>query len=143
MLYICHVDWNWIKQRPQFLAEGLKEHFDLSVMYMRQNRNRKTLQKRPKNGMDVKPIYIIPFLGRFNGLRQINNFFMAKQVLKKYNQVNPDYIFLTFPDQVKLIPKKFSGKIIYDCMDDHVAMTANCRKQFIEENAVFATDLDI
>ena len=132
MLYICHVDWNWIKQRPHFLAEGLKQHFDLSVVYMRQNRNRKTLQKRKQDEIKATPIYIIPFFGRVSILRRINTFFMAKQFFKKYNEVKPEYIFLTYPDQVKLIPKKYSGKIIYDCMDDHVAMALKERKSFVE-----------
>lgn len=132
MLYICHVDWNWIKQRPHFLAEGLQQHFDISIMYMRQNRNRKNLQKRSEEKLNLTPIYIIPFFARFPVLREINTFFMAKQLLKKYNQIKPDYIFLTYPDQLKLIPRNYSGKLIYDCMDDYVAMAVNKRKPLIQ-----------
>lgn len=132
MLYICHVDWNWIKQRPHFIAEGLEKHFKLSVMYMRQNKNRKTLQKRRDNEFKARPIYIIPFFGRFPLLRQINNYFMAKQLSREYNKLKPDYIFLTYPDQIKLIPKKYTGKIIYDCMDDYFAMALNSRKTVIQ-----------
>lgn len=132
MLYLCHVDWKWIKQRPHFLAEGLKQHFELSVMYLRQNRNRKTLQKRSEDGLKITPMYTIPFFSRFPLLREFNTFFMAKQLSRKYNQIKPDYIFLTCPDQIKFIPKKFSGKIIYDCMDDHVAMTLNSKKALIQ-----------
>ena len=28
-----HIDWNWIKQRPHFLAEGLNEYCDITVLY--------------------------------------------------------------------------------------------------------------
>ena len=33
ILYFMHVDWNWIKQRPHFLAEGLSQHFKVDVWH--------------------------------------------------------------------------------------------------------------
>ena len=33
MLYIMHIDWNWIKQRPQFLVEELSQYYDVTVVY--------------------------------------------------------------------------------------------------------------
>src|SRR5690242_14990871 len=32
ILYLMHVDWRWIKQRPHFLAEALMTHYELLVM---------------------------------------------------------------------------------------------------------------
>ena len=33
LLYLMHVDWRWIKQRPHFLAEILSEDLDLAVVH--------------------------------------------------------------------------------------------------------------
>ena len=33
ILYIMHVDWNWIKQRPHFIAEELTTWYDIKVVY--------------------------------------------------------------------------------------------------------------
>jgi len=33
ILYLMHVDWEWIKQRPQFIAEGLSKFYDVHVFF--------------------------------------------------------------------------------------------------------------
>ena len=33
ILYLMHIDWNWIKQRPQYIAEGLSKKYRVIVMY--------------------------------------------------------------------------------------------------------------
>ena len=33
ILYLLHTDWNWIKQRSQFLAENLSYTNDMTVAY--------------------------------------------------------------------------------------------------------------
>src|SRR5580692_11594838 len=33
VLYMIHVDWRWIKQRPQFLAESLAERHEVLVLH--------------------------------------------------------------------------------------------------------------
>ena len=32
MLYCMHIGWNWIKQRPHFIAEELANEYDLTVI---------------------------------------------------------------------------------------------------------------
>ncbi|MBQ4322461.1 MAG: glycosyltransferase [Clostridia bacterium] len=133
MLYMSHVDWNWIKQRPHFLAEGLGEHFDVSVVYAFQNRNRKKLQKRSFEGQDVSPIFSIPFAGRTGITRALNERLLRFQFRRQMKRVKPAYIYLTYPTQESLVPKEFSGTVIYDCMDDHVAMAPEGRKALLRE----------
>lgn len=129
MLYISHVDWNWIKQRPHFIAEGLTEFFDISVLYTFQNRNRKNLQRRPIDGENVRPLYSIPMARRIKLLGVLNRVFMRAQLNRRIQQVKPGYIYLTYPTQLEVLPKQLSGKIIYDCMDDHVAMAPSSHKE--------------
>lgn len=123
ILYLSHIDWNWIKQRPQFIAEGLKRHFDVSVLYMFQNGKRKALQKRSHKGEKVNPLFTIPFAGRIGGfVGNINVFFMKMQLYFHIRRFNPDYIYITYPTQIEILPKFFNGKIIYDCMDNYSAL---------------------
>ena len=134
MLYLSFIDWNWIKQRPQFIAEGLSDHFDVSVLYMFQNSRRKCLQKRTFNKEKVSPIYSIPFSGRVRFLSPLNRKLVYCQFAWHLKKHQPDYIYLTYPTQVNLIPADFTGSVIYDCMDNHAALAGNNRKEMIVQN---------
>lgn len=122
MLYVSHVDWRWIKQRPHFIAEGLMEHFDVSVLYTFQNRNRNLLQKRDISEGDIRPLYNIPMSGRIKPLGIINRISVRSQLMHHIRRVNPEFLYLTYPNQSGYLPNQFNGKVIYDCMDDHIAM---------------------
>ncbi|PFK21278.1 hypothetical protein [Bacillus cereus] len=117
ILYIMHVDWGWIKQRPHFLAEGLNKFYDLLVMY-RFNPIRKHMIK---NDSDVKklPLLTIPRrFGRF--FEKMDDFIQIIWITMVSLVFKPQKIWLTFPSQYKYIPKKLLKKVelIYDCMDD-------------------------
>ncbi len=132
ILYVSHIDWNWIKQRPQFIAEQLKKHFDVTVVYMFQNGKRKSLQKRSHKGEKVFPLFSIPFAGRIGGLlRSLNKIFMTMQFFCHMKRVSPEYIYLTYPLQLEFLPKSYNGKIIYDCMDNYIALGAEDKKEKI------------
>ncbi len=38
ILYVMHLDWSWIKQRPQFIEEKLEHEFDMYVTCIRNYR---------------------------------------------------------------------------------------------------------
>lgn len=129
ILYLSHIDWNWIKQRPQFIAENLSRDFDVSVIYMFQNQ-RKHLQKRSHKGSDVSPLFSIPFSGRLGGLlAKVNKIFLTAQFSYHIRRVSPDYIYLTYPLQYEFLPKSYTGKIIYDCMDNYTALCLDREKE--------------
>lgn len=143
MLYMSHVDWDWIKQRPQFIAEALQEHFDVSAVYMYQNRHRAKLQKRTDEKIPVHPIYTILMSSRTAVTRRVDELYRALQYGRYVKKYQPDYLYFTYPTQYPLIPKNFSGKIIYDCMDNHTAMARASQKQVVrkyEENMVARAD---
>ena len=119
-----NVDWNWIKQRPHFIAEELSKEYKVIVLYQYRY-GRDKLQKRNDKNVMLKPLYTIPKITGIENLRWINDniiAFLAKKIIKKEN---PDFIYLTYPTQVNIIPKKFNGKVIYDCMDNHIAFVQN------------------
>ena len=131
ILYLMNVDWNWIKQRPHFIAEGLSADFDVTIVYQRRY-SRKGYQKRnlPNN---VKCIFTIPFIDRINGLRIINTAIKRLYISFQIWHKKPDAIYTTSPEQIEWIPKSYTGPVLYDCMDDHagLAVSENKKKRLL------------
>lgn len=68
VLYLMHIDWNWIKQRPHFIAEKLKDKgYDIRVLYPL-SRKRKNLTKNEDTNVKLCPYLRIPLRGKFKFL---------------------------------------------------------------------------
>ena len=120
ILYFSQVDWNWIKQRPQFIALGLAERgFDIRAIYIRQYRQN-GLRKVEAGKVQLRPIYRIPPLGyRFALINKMNRWIVRRKVAWEIQRFQPDAVWLTHPSQIADIPGAFTGQVIYDCMDDY------------------------
>ncbi|SHP75589.1 Uncharacterised protein [Mycobacteroides abscessus subsp. abscessus] len=116
ILYLMHVDWNWIKQRPHFIAEGLVEKYSVFVLY-RLNPNRKSMVK---NKSKIKRMPFIPIPRRTKLITILDNIIQRALIHLLCFFYRPDYIWITFPNQYNYIPDSLKGKakLIYDCMDD-------------------------
>lgn len=115
-----HIDWRWIKQRPHFIAEGLSDFYDVTVVHFCSKRylfgTSDALTVNKKN-LDLLPAFRIPFYQN-NAVYVLNKAYMKiyfKMLLKKYD---PDFIWITFPQLYDYIPSNTRCKIIYDCMDE-------------------------
>lgn len=140
ILFLMNVDWKWIKQRPHFIAQGLSDKFDVTAIYQYRY-NRTLLQKRDREGvrLKLKPIYVIPMGDRYNIFRKLNKL-IKQTIIMTYIKVNsPKFIISTFPDQICTIPKIYKGKIIYDCMDNHIAFINNDE----EKSIMLKNELDL
>lgn len=124
ILYVMNVNWNWIKQRPHYLAEELAKYYDIEIVYP-ENFNKKGYQNRSTKGLKIKGIKCIPFIDRINSLKIINEKIRTKQIINNILINNYDIIYLTYPTQVDAIPKNFSGILIYDCMDNYPAFISS------------------
>lgn len=122
ILYIMHVDWNWIKQRPQFLAEHLSTKYNIKVIFPSLKKSnsykRAGIFHEANNNIKFATTFQVPLRGRIKIIGLINDllnriFFWLNRKLFK-----PDLIWITYPTYNSLIPKSDSYKIIYDCMDD-------------------------
>ena len=118
IFYFSHVPWQWIKQRPHFIAEELSKYFDVDFFYeIGYNRNN-LINNEIGNNAKLKPIYGFPF-GRFKVIRKINGV-LHKLYLSFIS--NPyDILYVTHPILIDKFSKKSLKKfklIIYDCMDD-------------------------
>lgn len=123
IMYLCPVDWQWIKQRPQFLAEELSSYYDVHAVYPYSNK-RKGLQKSRNTSVPLIPFYSLPTLGgKLQLCIKINAYLSKLQMRIIYNKLQPDVIWLTMPWQIDFFPKKLSCKLVYDCMDDYSAIT--------------------
>lgn len=128
ILYMMNVDWNWIKQRPHYIAEELSKIFKVKIVY-KFRYNRSILQKRKIRSKNLIPIYLIPKLDNINYLVWINKIIFKFSILWLIKKYKINILYLTYPDQINLIPHSFKGRIIYDCMDNHIAFINNKRKK--------------
>lgn len=115
MLYMMHVDWRWIKQRPHFLAQELAKEFRLVIQY-RPNGNRHLLVQ---NDAPIPKIPFIPIPKRRSRLLNIIdvaiNRFLVLCLVVIYR---PAIVWVTFPTLFDYIPKFLQLPMVYDCMDD-------------------------
>jgi hypothetical protein len=120
ILYISHIDWNWIKQRPQFIAEGLEDK-GLNVVKMYQfSFSRKLLQKNgDRINMSLFPFFKLPFSNRSEFLNVISTYLLQVYFKIVIFLFNPDYVWLTHPTLIAYMPENKKFKLIYDCMDDN------------------------
>ncbi len=124
ILYLMHIDWETIKQRPQFIAEGLSEFYEMRVFFpVPYSKNFKKLfgNKNLYLNVFLRQLPCLPFYNRIKLFYKLNRIIWRtyfKFMLKKYN---PDYIWITFPLLYDYISFYDKSKIIYDCMDDALA----------------------
>jgi hypothetical protein len=124
-LYIMHVPWAWIKQRPHFFAESLNKDFDLKVFFKRPLKvTKKNLINQKSDNMSISSFFIFPFqrvpiLKNIKFLNRFNDIIVKYQLpsLKEF-----DYIWVTSWSMYSVIHKILPSniKLIYDCMDDEL-----------------------
>jgi len=117
ILYVCHVDWGWIKQRPQHLAEHLRQHFDVTVAF-RCNWRRAAMVNDFRISRSCIPLLRVPMRDRFSFLAMLDTLALRISLRLLIGLIRPAYIWLTWPDLYKYLPRRVRPYLIYDCMDD-------------------------
>lgn len=113
------VDWNWIKQRPHVIAEGLSKFGYDVVVYSPFSQNRSNLTDNNSEEIVNNYYFRLPYkIRNMNGFKWLSKVITEFQ-LPDFNKF--DIVFITYPEQVEWIPSDFVGKVVYDCMDDHLA----------------------
>lgn len=145
MLYFCPVDWRWIRQRPQFLAEELSAHFRMHVLYPFANK-RRSLQKQQPSSVKAYPWFTLPTLrGLIPGIPWLNSVLFLVQTRLHMLFVRPDMLWLTMPWQLPAIPKGYRGMVVYDCMDDYpaISMDPKGRKKLLAQEQLLTQRADV
>lgn len=117
ILYLMFCDWNWVKQRPHYLAEELSHNNDVTVFYpflwwSKTNSSNEFLKQ-----IKYIKMFCIP---KFRTNKMIKNFvnYINRLRIAYYVKKNQyDVIWVSHPDQFSLI--KNLDNIVYDCMDNY------------------------
>lgn len=120
VLYLMHISWFWIKQRPQFLAEKLSKQMPVIVGCLEDYNCQRELNKfNSSSGLILKSFASFKKKVFGNFVTSHLNFWLKRIQLGFYvNKVK--IIWFSSPQQFVLV-KPFLRKkhfVIYDCMDD-------------------------
>ncbi|MGL5051564.1 MAG: hypothetical protein ACRC6E_13195 [Fusobacteriaceae bacterium] len=123
ILYLMHVDWGWIKQRPHFIAEELAENFRIVVFYS-YGKDRKKMKKN-QTKIPVYPFLKFPFRRKVKIIRYINEKFLKFlfYLIIKINKI--DTVWITNPELYQYISSRLNIEIFYDCMDDNISIESD------------------
>lgn len=136
MLYIMGIDWKWIYQRPQIIAEYLSRDFDVTVAYPIKLWDRITRKKVIKTNISIQwlKLWMFPFQGKCKLIGKISDRYISI-LLRKYKQYQ--YIYINYPIYIKNIPKDYKGWIIYDCIDEYTKM---CTSEYMYKKVKYAEE---
>lgn len=124
ILYLMGVDWYWIKQRPQILAEYLARDYDVTVVYLKEVFCRQQLRQDNDELAKSYAVPAIPFRDKNPFIHVVQKTLFHK-ILKKADEF--DIVWIGQPLLYNYIPASYTGKIIYDCMDNHAALCGDLR----------------
>ena len=133
ILYISHVQWNWIKQRPQYLAELLAQTYPLTFFQAQVFRGR-GLKPNDRKGLQVRVLPRIPTLFEKPSFLVAHNDWIARRIIRKeIAKSSVNLIWLTSPRTFRWMPRSYDGKVIYDCMDDYDAFYNGAKKSEFQQ----------
>ena len=142
ILYLMGIDWYWIKQRPQIIAEMLSKDYDITVAYYHEVFVKQSLRSEKDELRKSFAIPAIPYRDKNKLAFVIQSLFFLKIIrsIQKY-----DVIWITHPLLYRYIPASYQGQIVYDCMDNHAELCCDdqIRKKIveIEQDLVVRADL--
>ena len=117
MLYIMHLPWGWIKQRPHFLAEYLNRYYQVSVFCRKFYKRKWLVDNAMQQAIDVHEFYRLP-LARYRLFEIINDCLANLQLQRQMKDV--DICWITYPTWYPMLRSILPNEafLIYDCMDD-------------------------
>lgn len=140
ILYLIHICWEWIFQRPQIIALLLEKDYEVTVV----NKKfvlRPSISKNNRMPQNIKIASQLPKSDSIKFLKKINEW-LYRNTIKRCEEY--DAIWVCHPLLFESIPKNYKGKIIYDCMDNHVAMASEDEREKInrlEQELIERADL--
>lgn len=130
ILYLMHLPWDWIKQRPHFLAEELARFAEVTVVYRyyRIPFSRQLVRNPLAAGTKIKPLLILPF-NRFPAVARINAAIIRAYLRRMVHQF--DMVWVTHPELFVAVQDILpaSVKVVYDCMDNQKSFRTVIERQ--------------
>lgn len=112
LLFCMNVPWSWIKQRPHFIAEGLVDKYDVTVLSPAAFHKYRV----NKTNLPIIKLFRLPFerLWIVAKLNTIIHKIQFRRSIKPF-----DVIWISLASQYNFIKKHAGNKtVVYDCMDD-------------------------
>lgn len=116
ILYLMHIPWRWVKQRPQYLAEHLSGFFEVDVFF----RKLYCIENQLTNDQPTirtHEITVLP-LERFHTVWKLNCLIFGEQLRRSIHRF--DLVWITNPLMYDMVEDVLPPgmKVVYDCMDD-------------------------
>jgi hypothetical protein len=115
-----HIDWDWVLQRPQLIAQKLNKVFSCDVLCVNRIGKKQTSVVTNKRTQKIRSIKLFPLVYKIPLLRLINKGIIRISI--KFNDY--DFVWICYPEFIDYIPSSYKGKILYDCMDNYSEMTS-------------------
>lgn len=129
ILYIMGIDWGWIYQRPQIIAEYLCRDFDVTVAYPVKVWDRNAGKgSRKEDAIRHLRLWTFPLQRKSRLVGEVSDKYIGRLLRTCYQY---EYVYIDYPTYINYIPEDYKGYIIYDCIDDYGQMCINeygCRK---------------
>lgn len=120
ILYLSIVDWNWIKQRPQMIAEELAKSNEVYCIYPVYHKKNELADNSVKlEKLHLLPRFKIPFSGRSSFIKTLDNIYQHFVVAFSIVKYKPDVVYVSFPTDYSFLLKKLAKTVVYDCIDNH------------------------
>ena len=144
MLYIMGIDWEWIYQRPQVIAEYLSQDYEITVAFPVKIWDKHVIKNRrnEKPGIHKLKLWAFPFQRKSKWIGKIAGKY-KKFLLRNYQQY--EYIYIDDPIAIEYISGEYNGCLIYDCIDDHEQMCSNeyMRRRVVEDEEILMQRSDL
>lgn len=124
LLYLMHVPWGWIKQRPHFLAEALNSHFDVRVFIRRYFEKGNLVGNVATPGLPINVLPMLRLTSYSDTVNSLNNWLIGRRLRDEI--LASDIVWVTRPDMFDLVAPVVPDRVrvVYDFMDDHLAFPA-------------------
>lgn len=128
LVYLSHITWNWIKQRPQYIAEELAKHYDLTYVEPQVHKDR-GLKQNNVQGLALRELPRIPTFGdKLKFVIKYNDSLAKRTVGALLHDSGAHIVWVASPVAYKWLPDTYDGIVVYDCMDDHGAFVTGSDK---------------
>lgn len=134
LLYLMPVDWEWIVQRPHYLALELMKYYDVTIVYGKNLLKRWKAQREYSIPENSKRGIAFPLQDKLPVLQCISDYTFKRAI---GDMSNYDIVWCAEPLHYKFI-KKYGGTVVWDCMDDYIAMTEGVKNKRYKEVCIRA-----
>lgn len=129
-LYAQHIDWAWLPQRPQLLADALvrlaPDSIGIQVAAISAHRHR-ALVDVPSQLRHLEPGRIKGAPFHSNRVCRVIDAGLQRQAARRLGS-KAKLVWVTHPRLVPLVEALPRASVVYDCMDDAPAMSKNFRQ---------------